>query len=403
MKLKLNKITFLIQLKSAKYNKRSSNILMKNVEKRDSEKRKEEHNKKEIVKAIEITNGKQMYQRDCKDVVLNDENKDIVVDFEEEEEEEEELNETFTPNECDDGNNVEDNSNTKFECVCDLPIEKNDDVEPLENESTNNVDAFQRKEEVKIVKREPPIQVPRNDNVVYQKILEPKIEVRTEHINDSIKKDVHRTESQINEFKKETKVNKNFAFGLIFLIIGGLVGIYSLIHSNPIQDNGFKKIENQLIFILNDCIYKRLSVAVNDDYSDDFIKYISFESDYIDIVNSSFVIKKEKKSFFCKALDFCDHNPNLSGIIILWFICFFLYLYNAVLNYQTRMLLPLIINILNEKKGKMCYIEDIKRKIINDGNNVFFTWRFLQNKIGKSENIITVKMVDEKPFWSLSK
>ncbi|KAH0793404.1 hypothetical protein GPJ56_002706 [Histomonas meleagridis] len=201
-------------------------------------------------------------------------------------------------------------------------------------------------------------------------------------------------------------VNRQFCSGFIILIIAIFIGIFSFtkLKQNTeifVDTNNFEELESQLIFQLNDCISPIESIPITSEFNDDFIKYIAFDSNHVQISNSSFVISQPSRTLFCKVVDFCDLHSDLCGLTIVWLIVFFLYIYYLFANYQTNKIYPIIVNLLKSKDGQMSYIDDVRRNVESQGNNVSWTWGFIKRKVEKNGNIKTVRMAGERPFWSL--
>ena len=201
-------------------------------------------------------------------------------------------------------------------------------------------------------------------------------------------------------------VSWQFCSGFVVLFVAILIGIFSITklkqgNEKIIDPNDFERLESQLIFQLNDCISPTESIPITSEFNDDFIKYIAFESKYIKISNSSFVVSIPHRTLFCNIVKFCDLHPDLCGLIIVWLTLFFLYVYYIIANYQTHRIYPMIVNLLKSKDGQMSYIDDIRRSVESSGNNVFWTWGFIKRKVEKTGSIKTVRMADERPFWSL--
>lgn len=111
--------------------------------------------------------------------------------------------------------------------------------------------------------------------------------------------------------------------------------------------------------------------------------------------------KDNNRSMVEKVLRFGDAHPDIAGLFVFWGLCVIAYIINVIMRVRARNLAPRVIDHLAKSKNKMCLIDDAKKHLQKDTFISFFSWKYIENIIGKSKNVRTVKMEYSKPFWCL--
>ena len=240
-----------------------------------------------------------------------------------------------------------------------------------------------------------------NNNSPPQKI-QPKTSPNQNVIKNQGKKENSPTNIKIHTQKEKNSFSGLYGtLGYLFLFISIILAV--VLYNQEADDPSLKdnEIEKEIIFLLNDCV-SPIKFVYASQYPTEFIEYVQNDgSKYIkyESQNRTFVVKKPRKTLFCKAIDFGDKHPDLGGVFILWFLLFIFYFWYRVSRSRAETIVPLVMEILNEKK--MCYIDEAKQQVKDKGYTVFGAWWQVKSIIKNKKNVKTMKVVDAKPFWAL--
>lgn len=189
-----------------------------------------------------------------------------------------------------------------------------------------------------------------------------------------------------------------YCFIILAILIGIIVSNYD---ANEEENISFNEFELDAITRLNDCVNPIDSIPISN-YPPSFIEFVQSDSSkYLkyDSELQAIVIKKPHQTLFCKAVNFGDHHPDLSGIFIVWMIFFIYYMHYSVSRARAERIAPDVMNLL--KSNRMCYLDEAKKKMKENGYWLFGAWWQVVKIINNNNDVKTVKMVDTKPFWSL--
>jgi hypothetical protein len=156
--------------------------------------------------------------------------------------------------------------------------------------------------------------------------------------------------------------------------------------------------EAAVIAQLNDCVWPRDRVPVGDS-SPEFLEFIE-QSKFIQIENESFVVKKQRKSLFCRLLGYADRHPDSSGLVVLLGLGAGLYAFVVYQRAKASALVPGIIARLRGSENRMCFIDDMRRHVEAQRGAGWWTWRFVVPMINRSGNVRRMDVRYSKPFWS---
>jgi hypothetical protein len=186
------------------------------------------------------------------------------------------------------------------------------------------------------------------------------------------------------------------------LLVVALLFIVTLIHPNHAASAhpSHAELEERLISQLNDCIWPRDRIST-DGYPPEFLDAIE-GSEFVAIDGDYFTIKKERKSLFCRMLTVTDRHPDLTGLVAILVVGGGLYAFIVYQKAKAKSLLPSILRTLENSENRMCFVDDVRRRLEENGVSTFWTWRFIVPLVDQAEGVRRVEVKYSKPFWSLA-
>lgn len=186
---------------------------------------------------------------------------------------------------------------------------------------------------------------------------------------------------------------------ILAILFGIIISNYDEVEEEPLPPNEF---ELEATFLLNDCVYPINSIpAIN--YPTSFIEYVhNGSSKYLkyDDETKSINVKTPRQSLFCKGINFGNRHPDVCGLFVIWMFLFVYYIHYSISRARAERIAPDVMRLLRSKN--MCYLDEAKKKMKEDGHWLFGAWWQVKNIINSNDNVKTVKMVDTKPFWSFN-
>jgi hypothetical protein len=174
--------------------------------------------------------------------------------------------------------------------------------------------------------------------------------------------------------------------------------VLNLPRSGPPADHA--TLEEHLISQLNDCVWPRDRVPIAE-YPPDFVEAIE-GSEFIAIEGDYFTIKNKRKSLFCRLIAFADLHPDLAGLIVFFAVAFAAYGFYVYQKARARLLIPSILQTVRNSQNRMCFIDDVRRRLEADGVSTFWTWRFIVPMVNRAQGVRRVEVKYSKPFWSVA-
>jgi hypothetical protein len=156
--------------------------------------------------------------------------------------------------------------------------------------------------------------------------------------------------------------------------------------------------EKRLISELNDCIWPRSRIPLNEFPED--LKGVIENSEFVGIEGDYFVVKKERKSWFCKVIGIADRQPDLVVLCVVLTAGIGVYGFVVYQQARARSLLPGVIQTIKNGPNRMCFVDDVRGRLEANGVSTFWTWRFIVPLINRTKGIRRVEVKCSKPFWS---